>query len=86
MRCPTCGVRVSLPSHQRIEVDTLIKEYTCRNFHKTIYKRYGHTVEINGKKRQVNELFDLSQATRSQENKKRDILKINEIRTTKNRQ
>jgi hypothetical protein len=85
VRCPTCGVRVSLPSHQRIEIDTLIKEYVCKNFHKTIYKRYGHTVEINGKKTQVNELFNLEKAMKSQENKKRDILKINDLRTTKNR-
>ena len=72
MRCETCGVNISLPTHQKIEVDTLIKEYDCRNGHKNIYKRYGHTVEINGKKTQVDELFDLTEATRSAIAKKRN--------------
>lgn len=72
MRCTTCGVNVSLPTHTVIEVDTLKKEYLCRNGHKNIYKRYGHTVEINGKKTQTNELFDITKANRQAATKRRN--------------
>ena len=85
MRCETCGVNISLPTHQKIEVDTLIKEYDCRNGHKNIYKRYGHTVEINGEKYQVEEMFNLSDASRLFNDKIKNTLKLNEIRAKKNR-
>jgi len=42
---------------KEVRVDMIYKEYSCPNGHKTIYKRYGEVVEINGVKRYGNELY-----------------------------
>jgi hypothetical protein len=75
MQCGVCGKCLRL-DFKEIRVDTLYKEYFCRNGHKTIYRRYGMIIEINGKKSRVDEKFDFTEAARSEARKRvlRDLL------------
>ncbi len=75
MQCEICGKHLRV-TFKELRIDTLYKEYECRNHHKTIYRRYGNTVEINGKPIQINESFDVAEATRSEarERRIRDLL------------
>jgi len=71
MQCSECGKHLRL-NHKVIEVDTLKKEYFCKNGHKTIYRRYGKCVEINGAITYVDKEFDLSEANRLQARNRRN--------------
>ena len=70
MQCDVCGKHLRI-GFKEVRVDTLYKEYWCRNGHKTVYKRYGYIVEINSRKEEVNELFDFTEAARSEARKRR---------------
>jgi hypothetical protein len=48
MPCKRCGELIKF-THKTIVVDALWKEYTCKNGHITVYKRYKNCLEINGK-------------------------------------
>ena len=75
MRCDKCGKLLRL-DFKEIQVDTLIKHYLCQNNHKTVFRRYGKTIEINGRKMQIDEQFNLTEAVRSEARKRimRDLL------------
>ncbi len=63
MQCHECGKHLRL-DFKEVRVDTLYKEYHCRNGHKTIYRRYGMIIEINGIKESVDIEFDLATTIR----------------------
>jgi len=79
MRCDICGKLLRL-DFKEVRVDTLYKEYFCRNGHKTIYRRYGMIIDINDRKIKALEPFDLPKAVRLEARKKLVQGLVNEIR------
>ena len=75
MQCDICGKYLRL-NFKEIRIDSLYKEYFCSNGHKTIYRRYGNTIEVNGRKMQISEKFDFTEANRQEARKRvlRDLL------------
>lgn len=49
MNCDQCGKPLNI-DFKEVRADILYKEYKCPLGHKTVYRRYGTVVEINGTK------------------------------------
>jgi len=77
MQCDKCGKHCRV-TFSTLRVDTIYKEYICKNGHITIFRKFGDCEEVNGKVTSGHERLNLEDATKYMAIKQNNIKKLKE--------